>query len=99
MYEHEFDADAQGGCGGATIAGYQGENWIWAALGLGAVGFLMRRRSLRGRALTVATLGALVGVGGPIPLPSSPGPESGTGRLEDAGAAVTQVRSLPGRAA
>ena len=64
LYEHEFDADAQGGCGGATIAGYQGENWIWAALGLGAVGFLMRRRSLRGRALTMAALGVLVvGVG------------------------------------
>jgi len=64
LYDHEFDPEAQGGCGGATIAGYQGENWIWAALGLGGLGFLMRRRSLRGRALTVATLGALVfGVG------------------------------------
>jgi Matrixin len=64
LYDHEFDPGVQGGCGGATIAGYQGENWIWAALGLGGLGFLMRRRSLRGRALTVAALGALVvGVG------------------------------------
>jgi predicted Zn-dependent protease len=64
LYDKEFDPEAQGGCGGATIAGYQGENWIWAALGLGGLGFLMRRRSLRGRALTVAALGALVvGVG------------------------------------
>jgi predicted Zn-dependent protease len=64
LYDHQFDPEEQAGCGGATIAGYQGENWIWAALGLGAVGFLMRRRSLRGRALTMAALGALVvGVG------------------------------------
>jgi hypothetical protein len=64
LYDEEFDMAAQGGCGGATIAGYQGENWIWAALGLGGLGFMMRRRSLRGRALTLAAMGALlVGVG------------------------------------
>jgi hypothetical protein len=64
LYDEELEPDVQGGCGGATIAGYQGENWIWAALGLGGLGFLMRRRSVRGRALTVAALGALVlGVG------------------------------------
>jgi hypothetical protein len=71
LYDEELDADVQGGCGGATIAGYQGENWIWAALGLGGLGFLMRRRSLRGHALTAAALSALVmGVGASDSSPS-----------------------------
>ena len=58
LYDEEFDADVQGGCGGAAIAGYQGEAWVWAALGLGALGFAMRRRRNKfrsaGRAAGVA---------------------------------------------
>lgn len=60
LYDEEFDADMQGGCGGAAIAGYEGEAWVWAALGLGALGFAMRRRASRERVASAAALGALV---------------------------------------
>jgi Matrixin len=60
LYSEEFDPEVQGGCGGAAIAGYQGEAWVWAALGLGALGFATRRRAKRDAALSVTALGALV---------------------------------------
>jgi hypothetical protein len=60
LYSEDFEADVQAGCGGAAIAGYQGEAWVWAALGFGALGFAMRRRATRERALSAAALGALV---------------------------------------
>ncbi|HVZ32235.1 MAG TPA: matrixin family metalloprotease, partial [Polyangiaceae bacterium] len=64
LYDKEFEPPAQAGCGGATIAGYEGGNWVWAALGLGSVGFLMRRRALRARSLALFALSAgLLGVG------------------------------------
>jgi hypothetical protein len=64
LYSEEFNSDAQGGCGGAAIAGYEGEAWVWAALGLGALGFAMRRRALRSSALTLGALSTLMlGVG------------------------------------
>src|SRR5690606_32333057 len=60
LYDQEFDSEMQGGCGGAAIAGYQGEAWVWAALGLGALGFAMRRRASRERVASAAAFGALV---------------------------------------
>ena len=60
LYNEEFDSDMQGGCGGAAIAGYEGEAWVWAALGLGALGFAMRRRATRNAALSSSALGALL---------------------------------------
>lgn len=64
LYSEAFDPAVQAGCGGAAIAGYDGEAWVWAALGLGALGFAMRRRATRGAALTLTALGTLlVGVG------------------------------------
>ncbi len=64
LYSEEFDPQTVGGCGSAAIAGYEGEAWVWAALGLGALGFAMRRRATRGAALTISALGTLlVGVG------------------------------------
>jgi hypothetical protein len=64
LYSEAFNPAAQAGCGGAAIAGYDGEAWVWAALGLGALGFAMRRRATRGAALTLAALSTLViGVG------------------------------------
>jgi hypothetical protein len=60
LYNEEFDSDMQGGCGGAAIAGYEGEAWVWAALGLGALGFAMRRRATRERALSSVALGAML---------------------------------------
>ncbi len=64
LYDVEFSTETPMGCGGATIAGYNGEAWVWAALGLGALGFLSRRRSTRGIALGATALGVLlVGVG------------------------------------
>lgn len=60
LYSEDFEPDMQAGCGGAAIAGYQGEAWVWAALGFGALGFAMRRRATRERALSAAALGALV---------------------------------------
>jgi matrixin len=73
LYDEEFEPELQGGCGGAAIAGYDGEAWVWAALGFGALGFVMRRRAIRERALSVAALGALVlfmGAGSEQPLGS-----------------------------
>jgi hypothetical protein len=60
LYSEEFDPDLQGGCGGAAIAGYEGDAWMWAALGFGALGFAMRRRSTRERAVSAAAFGALI---------------------------------------
>jgi hypothetical protein len=61
----------QGGCGGAAIAGYEGEAWVWAALGFGALGFAMRRRATRSSALSLTALSALVVfVGASNPAPS-----------------------------
>jgi hypothetical protein len=68
LYSEEFNPATQGGCGGATIAGYGGDAWMWAALGLGGFGLMMRRRSTRGAALAATALGALVlglGASGP----------------------------------
>lgn len=59
LYDEEFQSEAEGGCGGAAIAGYDGEAWVWAALGFGALGLAMRRRSTRNAALSVTALGAL----------------------------------------
>jgi hypothetical protein len=76
LYDEEFDAELQGGCGGAAIAGYEGEAWVWAALGLGALGFAMRRRASRERMASMAALGALVlgvGASGSLPLDMSDG--------------------------
>jgi hypothetical protein len=60
LYSEDFEPESQAGCGGAAIAGYQGEAWVWAALGFGALGFAMRRRATRERTLSAAALGALV---------------------------------------
>lgn len=47
LYSEPFDFATSGGCGGATIAGYSGQSWIWVALGLAFIGLGMRRRSTR----------------------------------------------------
>jgi hypothetical protein len=76
LYDEELDADVQGGCGGAAIAGYEGEAWVWAALGLGALGFAMRRRARGERVASIAALGALmlgVGASGASALDASAG--------------------------
>jgi Matrixin len=71
LYDEEFEAEMQGGCGGAAIAGYEGEAWVWAALGFGALGFAMRRRATRSAALSLTALSALVVfVGASNPSPS-----------------------------
>ena len=71
LYDEEFEAEGEGGCGGAAIAGYDGEAWVWAALGFGALGLAMRRRSTRNAALSVTALGALALFVGAEPGPSS----------------------------
>jgi hypothetical protein len=74
LYSEEFDSELQGGCGGAAIAGYQGEAWMWAALGFGALGFAMRRRAIRHAGLSATALGALVlfaGAGDSLPASES----------------------------
>ncbi len=74
LYDEEFGPEAQGGCGGAAIAGYEGEAWVWAALGFGALGFAMRRRATRNAALSLTALSALVvfvGASNPSPRPSA----------------------------
>jgi hypothetical protein len=72
LYSEEFESEMQGGCGGAAIAGYEGEAWVWAALGLGALGFAMRRRALRSSALTLGALSTLMlGVGASTSAPLS----------------------------
>jgi predicted Zn-dependent protease len=61
LYSEELEPGVEQGCGGAAIAGYDGASWAWAAVGLGALGFAMRRRALRGpAALTLTALGALL---------------------------------------
>jgi hypothetical protein len=60
LYDEEFAPEVEGGCGGAAIAGYEGEAWVWAALGFGALGFAMRRRATRSAALSLTALSALV---------------------------------------
>jgi predicted Zn-dependent protease len=81
LYSQEFDPGVQEGCGGAAIAGYDGESWAWAAVGLGALGFAMRRRSLRGpAALSLTALGALLcGSSGAVALDSAPAAWQATG--------------------
>lgn len=59
LYNEEFDSDVDGGCGGAAIAGYDGEAWLWAVLGFGVLGLAMRRRAIRSGALSATALGAL----------------------------------------
>ena len=59
LYDEEFESEADGGCGGAAIAGYDGEAWVWAALGFGAIGLVMRRRATRNAGLSATALGAL----------------------------------------
>ena len=59
LYDEEFESETEGGCGGAAIAGYDGEAWVWAALGFGALGLVMRRRATRNAALSATALGAL----------------------------------------
>jgi hypothetical protein len=60
LYDEPWTPDSQVGCGGAAIAGYDGEAWIWASLGLGAVGLLTRRRATRSAALSAALLGTFM---------------------------------------
>jgi hypothetical protein len=73
LYEEAWTPDSQAGCGGAAIAGYNGEAWVWAGFGLGAVGLLMRRRATRSAALSAALLGTFIaGMGTTAPVSSSP---------------------------
>lgn len=68
LYAEPLDPSMQGGCGGAAIAGHDGDEWLWAAFGVGVLGLLMRRRALRGGALAgAAAAGVLFGVGAPSP--------------------------------
>jgi hypothetical protein len=60
LYSEEFEPEAQAGCGGAAIAGYDGQPWVWAALGFGALGLMMRRRATRSVGLSATGLGALL---------------------------------------
>jgi len=71
LYDEEFESEAAGGCGGAAIAGYDGEAWVWAALGFGALGLAMRRRATRNAALSVTALGALALFAGAEPRPAA----------------------------
>lgn len=74
LYSEAFDSEMEGGCGGAAIAGYEGQAWVWAALGLGALGFAMRRRATRDAALlglTATSLMIFVGASSSLPQPSS----------------------------
>jgi hypothetical protein len=72
LYDEELDSDVEGGCGGAAIAGYDGEAWGWAALGFGVLGLAMRRRAIRSGALSATALGAVaLFVGGASPEPAA----------------------------
>jgi len=72
LYNEPFNPETQVGCGGASIAGNTGEAWLWAALGLGGLGFVMRRRSSKGTVLAATALGALViGFAGTTAAPES----------------------------
>lgn len=93
LYDEPWSPEAQGGCGGAAIAGYNGEAWIWAGLGLGALGFLMRRRATRGAALSAALVGTLMlGVGASSSVPS----ESSLLALEGASLPMTVTAAESG---
>jgi hypothetical protein len=64
LYSEAYQSPDVGGCGGAAIAGYDGEPWLWAAVGLSLMGLLMRRRATRGTALGASAMVAmLLGVG------------------------------------
>lgn len=68
LYSEPLDPAMQGGCGGAAIAGHDGDAWLWAAFGVGVLGLYMRRRSLRGATLSGFAAAALsFGVGAPSP--------------------------------
>jgi len=60
LYDEPFNPEMQAGCGGAAIAGYDGQAWIWAGLGLGTLGLLMRRRATRSTAMSAALLGTFL---------------------------------------
>ncbi len=47
LYDAPFIPEESSGCGGATIAGYDGEAWSWAAFGLALLGLVVRRRAYR----------------------------------------------------
>jgi hypothetical protein len=60
LYIEPLDSSSSAGCGGATIAAQNSEAWLWTALGLFAVGAVMRRRAVRAVAAGVSVLGALL---------------------------------------